>query len=185
MKKIVLIGLSIFLVGCDLEKTSDAKQTEQQNKILQESNRQTGMPAIHNFRERKMLKEILEMRDDIKLVNYAYVYSQFTGKYTYIGKVIGYPIPYSTQYTSPQRPAESWETHESGNVTLPQADPNGLFSPDNSEGTWIQSIDPETHEPTVTYHEERLNVFAYRLSKTLLNNPGYYAEEDSYYKEKK
>ncbi len=68
MKKLAS-GISIALVsvfllmGTDECNSSDTKQRDAQEKILLEANAQTGMPAIKNFRERKLLKDILELRD--------------------------------------------------------------------------------------------------------------------------
>ena len=136
MKKVLLASLiALSLVSCGpVEETPDKKDARQQQKMLSEAQRETGMPAIHNFQEKKLLKEIYELRDNEKLVNYAYLYNEMQGKLVFIGKCIGYGIPYSTQYSNPERPADTWETHEQGNITLPQAEPNGLFMPASSDG---------------------------------------------------
>ena len=148
---IVLIGL---FVGCDMrETTSDEKQRVQQEQIVQNITAQTGMPNIVNGRERKLMKEILEKRDNAKYITYVYLHSEQTGKLVYVGKAIGYPIPYSTQYTSPERLATSSEASMQGNVTLPQADPNGLFSPSSANGTWVDMINPTTGEAEPVYFE--------------------------------
>ena len=60
--------LGVALVGCDYTPSSDEAQRVEQERILQEGNAQTGMPAIKNFRERKLLKQIIEMRDQDGLV---------------------------------------------------------------------------------------------------------------------
>ena len=66
MKPILAIAtvavLGATLTGC-IEESSDYQQREQQERILQEGTAQTGMPAIKNFRERKLMKQIIEMRD--------------------------------------------------------------------------------------------------------------------------
>jgi hypothetical protein len=41
---------------------------------------------------------------------------------------------------------------------MPQADPNGLFSPASAEGTWLMLVDPKTGDPRVVYIEPRLVV---------------------------
>ena len=76
MKKTALFFGIIFvftvLQGCDMS-SSDSIQREQQEKILAEGTAQVGMPAIKNFRERKILKDILELRDQEGLVTYTYL----------------------------------------------------------------------------------------------------------------
>ena len=169
MKKF-LLALMLFVsmltfVSCDVSnsKTSDQIQKEQQEKQLKEATRELGMPNIVNFQEKKTLKWILELRDDEKILNYAYSYSEMTGKFTYIGRCIGFPIPYATQYTSPQRPAGRYETQEAGNIALPQADPNGLYSPADAEGTWILLVNPKTSKPHPLYMEPKVTVSAFPL----------------------
>ena len=76
------------------------------------------MPAIKNFRERKILKDILELRDQEGLVTYSYLENMVPqiqpgrtalgGKLTYFGETIGYGIPYATQYTNPQKVEHSY-----------------------------------------------------------------------------
>ena len=56
---VMLVALSALTACMD---SSDDIQRLQQEQILKEGTAQTGMPAIKNFRERKMLKEILEFR---------------------------------------------------------------------------------------------------------------------------
>jgi hypothetical protein len=165
MRRVIVIGL-MLAVGCNLPesvKTADKKDAEQQSRLQKEAQAEMGMPAVHNFQEKKLLKQIYELRDNEKLVCYAYLYNEMQGKLVYIGKCLGYGIPYSTQYSNPMRPAESFETHEQGNITLPQCEPNGLFMPSSSEGTWLMMID-EKGEPHPVYVEPRVIVSPFKLS---------------------
>ena len=154
--------------GCTYEdrNTVDAAQQAAQNKILAEGNRQTGMPAITKFRERKMLKEILELRDQENYLTHTYTYSEHTGKFRYLGQTIGYGIPYATQYTNPQKIAESG--HQYGYAILPQADPNGLFSPASAEGTWILMKDPNSTKISPVYVEPRILVSGFMLPDSVV-----------------
>jgi hypothetical protein len=152
--------LSFVVVSCDEPPTSDQIQKEQQEKILQEGTRQIGMPAIVNFQEKQTLKWIFELRDNNKILNYAYVFSEVTGKFSYVGKCIGFPIPYATQYTNPQK-AE--RLYAQGYVTIPQADPNGLFSPASAEGTWVLLVNPKTGNPCPMYIEPKVTVVPFPL----------------------
>ena len=136
-------------------RTSDQKQHDQQEQILQEGTAQTGMPSIKNFRERKLLKDILEMRDQDGLVTYTYLFAENTGKVCFLGDTIGYGIPYATQYTNPQK--------DSYHGSLPQADPNGLFSPAAAEGTWVMMKDPNGKTVRPQYIEPRIMTFTFKL----------------------
>lgn len=159
----VLIGLLlIFCCSCEelyeneWVNNSDAKQKRQQEVLLKEGVSQCGMPAIKNFREKKILKDIYELRDQSGLITYTYLFSEMTGKLVYLGESIGYGIPASTQYSNPQK-------YDFG-ITLPQSEPNGLFSPASAEGTWILLKDPNSKEVKPIYCEARVIVSPFKIN---------------------
>jgi hypothetical protein len=169
-KKLLSLGLvccvSMLIAatggGCDDQNSSDDIQRRQQEEILQEATAQTGMPAIKNFRERKMMKDILELRDQEGIVTYTYIVAENTGKLIYLGQTIGYGLPYATQYTAPDKPYT--DNYHYG-FSVPQADPNGLFSPAAAEGTWVLMKDPNGG-PKVSpvYVEPRIIVSPFPLN---------------------
>ena len=163
----------LLLVGCDFapqQPNSDQLQARQQEQLAAEATAHTGMPAIKNFRERKMLKDILELRDQNGIVTYTYVVSEMTGKLRYFGQTIGYGIPYSTQYTNPQKIAAIAKGGQGADnfAILPQADPNGLFSPASSEGTWVLMKDPAGDKVLPIYIEPRIVVSPFRLPESVM-----------------
>jgi hypothetical protein len=151
--------IAVSLLGCDIKDSSDTKQQKQQEIMLQEGTSQVGMPAIKNFRERKILKDILELRDQEGLITYTYLFSQYTGKLIFLGESIGYGIPAATQFTNPQKEVRTANT----TITLPQADPNGLFSPSSAEGTWILMREPNGKKVRPVYVEPRIVVSPFKL----------------------
>lgn len=159
---IVMVVLLVMVVaGCNYPQTSDDVQRQQSEQILAEGTSQIGMPAIRNFRERKLLKDIFEMRDQTGLVTYTYLWSDVQGKLVFFCNSIGYGIPYATQFTNPQK-IESWRSN-TGYAILPQADPNGLFSPSSAEGTWIMCKDPNGKDVRPIYVEPRAIVSQFKL----------------------
>lgn len=131
--------------------------------MMKEANAEVGMPAIINFQEKKIAKMIFELRDKEDLVCYAYIVNHMTGKLVFIGKCMGYGLPYSTQYTNPIKTVDT--RYSSGFCEqLPQADPNGLFMPDGLSATWLMMIDPETNEPRPVYLEPEIVVSPFKLS---------------------
>ena len=174
MRHFFLLPLAIFAImafaGCDeYAKNSDQVQAEAQEKILEEGTAQTGMPAIKNFRERKMLKDILELRDQAGLVTYTYIVSEQTGKLRFFGQTIGYGMPYATQYTNPQKLQRSSVYGGGYRVdVMAQADPNGLFSPAAAEGTWVLMKDPGSSKVLPVYLEPRIIVSPFPLPESLL-----------------
>ncbi len=162
---VMLMGAS----GCR-DETSDDVQQKQQEKILAEGTSQIGMPAIKNFRERKILKDIIELRDQSDYITFTYFENQnptvipghtaLGGKLTFLGQSIGYGIPYATQFTNPQKAL--YPGHANSTV-LPQADPNGLFSPASAEGTWVMLKDPNGTEAKTVYIEPRIVVSPFKF----------------------
>ncbi|MFH0873947.1 MAG: hypothetical protein V1846_03905 [Candidatus Komeilibacteria bacterium] len=149
--------------------SSDDLQQQAQEKLLLEANAKTGMPSIINFRERKLLKLILELRDQEGLVTWTYTFSEVTGKLTFLGESIGYGLPYATQYTNPEK-LEYYSG--SGHYVLPQADPNGLFSPSSAEGTWVLLKDPNSSKVAPIYVEPRVVVSPFKLTGDNIIYPG-------------
>lgn len=129
---------SVTLTGClDSVSSSDTIQREAQERILQEGTTQLGMPAIKNFREKRLLKMIYELRDQDGLVTYTYTVNKMTGKPVFLCNSIGYAINDATGYTNPDK-----VVHNNGQSfgTMPQAEPNGLFTPDNSNAYWVMCM---------------------------------------------
>lgn len=158
---IAFMGIAaITMVACEITPSSDKTQQEQQEQLLAEGSAKTGMPAIKNFRERKLLKDILELRDQSGLTTYTYLWSDFQGKWIFFCNSIGYGIPYATQFTNPQK-VEHYNSQYA--VILPQADPNGLFSPSSAEGTWVLCKDPNGTEVKPVYIEPRAIVSPFAI----------------------
>lgn len=133
--------ISIGFIACEQQYTTstDADQARKTELLVAEANRQVGMPNIVNFTERKFAKMILELRDT-EVATYTYIVDMH-GKFHFLCESIGYGIPYSVQYTNPQKIVDrgrSTTTYRS--VTVPQPDPNGLFMPSSSSATWVLAV---------------------------------------------
>jgi hypothetical protein len=164
MKIIYTIAIATILClfcSCDEGNNSDSVQRDQQEKILAELTAQTGLPAIKNGRERKILKDIYELRDQEGLVTFTYIVAEQTGKLVFLGETIGYGIPAATQYTNPTKHVYERNGHS---YELPQADPNGLFSPASAEGTWVLMKDPNSNKTLPVYIEPRIIVSPFKLN---------------------
>lgn len=147
--------------GCVSGPTSDSIQTEQQERILAEGTSAVGMPAIKNFREKRLLKDIFELRDQSGLATFTYAWSDMKGTLVFFCESIGYGIPYATQFTSPQKTVSPGSANEY--VAIPQADPNGLFSPGSADGTWVMCKDPHGTSVKPVFVEPRIVVSPFRL----------------------
>lgn len=162
------------LVGCDrvTVESSDTKDAERSEVMLNEASAQLGIPNIKNFREKKILKDIYEMRDK-EIITYTYIHSEYTGKLIFVGQSVGYPIPYCTQYTSSEKmlwvkPAnsiynDSVDNRDYSREKMPQAEPNGLFMPTSADGTWVMMYDPATKVTKPCYFEPKITTLPFKL----------------------
>jgi hypothetical protein len=154
MKLLHVLCSALALIGCDLPQDSDEIQRQAQERLSKQATQEVGMPAIVNFQEKRMLKMILELRDT-KISTITYIVD-LNGKLHRLCTSIGYGFPYATQYTNPMR-------YEPQSTTLPQADPNGLFSPSGADGTWVLCSDPKSKKINPVYVEPRIIVSPYAL----------------------
>jgi len=153
--------LAVGLTSCDVSDSSDTKAAKQTERLMGEAMAQAGVPNIKNFHERKLVKELYELRDQADLIMYAYLYNEHTGKIgDFLGRCKGYGIPAAVQYTNPERFAlEPYKTTRNYNK-LPQPEPNGLWTPTATSATWLYLINEKTGEAKPAYIEPLIMVFA-------------------------
>lgn len=157
MKKafIVLPWLALFFLlfsaeSCDAPQTaSESDQVNQQQSVYSTAQ---PVPQYDYSPERDELIQIYNAR--MKVVNtWTVIFSM--GKAVFVCPSKGYPIPYTTQLTNPSQ-VQVDHNEYGGNVTLPQAEPNGLYT-GTSSATWVlcvrslpgggSEIDPVYSEP--------------------------------------
>lgn len=160
MKRLALFLLPLALLTACPEAPADSDTTmrRQQEQLSRQAAQQVGMPAISKFQEKRMLKMILELRDtEIKTTTYIV---DMNGKLHKFCSSIGFGFPYATQFTNPMK--ETYTGRE-GITTIPQADPNGLFSPGSADGTWVMCLNPETKGISPVYVEPRIVVSPFEI----------------------
>jgi hypothetical protein len=190
MKKIVLMSIVCVVVGvfsgCSYTATqsADSKEAEAAEKQRAEADAQVPAPSIVHWNEKRMAKLIQEKRDTPNLATWTYT-KNMDGKYTFVCESLGYGLPYNTRTNNPQHyefvttqtgvynmsgsGGGGYWTDGNGNTiwgehtVMPQPEPNGLFIPDSAKGTWNLCKDPKTGKPDVTYQEEDIAVFPYKL----------------------
>ena len=170
-KEIVLLIflVGIVVAGCDkkpVKSDADREQSRKTAQAMKEAHAQVGMPALVNYQEKKLAKMLYELRDQEKLVCYAYLKS-LEGKAVYLGKCIGYGLPYCVQFSNPERIVHQ-RFHNGGSFgTIPQPEPNGLFMPQSLSATWLMMIDPETGEQRPVYIEPEIIVSPFPLPNAI------------------
>lgn len=163
MKAVCAITFCFLVAACDVAPPdSNTIQAQQQERILQEGTAATGMPAIKNFRERRTLKMIYELRDQEGLSTYTYIVPEQTGKPVFLCDSVGYAISDATGYTNPDKVMQAGQY---GFGTMTQAEPNGLFTPDVSDANWVLCLDPKNSKPLPVFVSSRILVSAFRLEQ--------------------
>ena len=170
MKTVAMILVCVLTAGVSLggcnkgEDAATKTQREWTSKLMAEAEAQVGPPAIKNFQERKLAKMIFELRDQEDLICYAYIVNKMKGELVFVGKCIGFGLPYSVQFTSPDRiDRRDLGSTYSGSHVLSQPDPNGLFMPSGLSATWLMMIDPSTGDPRPVYMEPEIVVSPFKL----------------------
>jgi len=155
-KILLLVGLGWAIMGQDgCQESSDQIQNRKQEELSRQGVTQIGLPSIVNFQEKRTYKMILELRDtEIKTITYII---DMNGKLHKVCDSIGYGIPYATQYTNPMQDRHT-------NYGMPQADPNGLFSPASADGTWVLCLNHETKKMSPVFIEPRVIVSPFALN---------------------
>lgn len=165
--------LAVFCISaCDVPApTTDEKQAVQQAQALDQAHAAIGMPAITNYGEKRMMKDIYELRDKGSVATHTYLVNEVQGCLVYLGPSVGFGLPYATQYTAPTKVAAvrplGWTDSNSvpNRVVeqIPQPEPNGLFMPAAAEGTWVMLKDPSSDDVKAVYIEPRVVVSPFKL----------------------
>lgn len=147
---LVLAIVSLLLSAC-----ADNSIYEEKIKVLDQQKvygENQPIPQFDWSLERDVLIQLYSMRNDA-ISTYTVVVSSF-GNLLWECPSIGYPIPADTQLSNPEF------YYSSGGVTLPQAEPNGLYSSKNTVGTWVMCVlDDGTVYPV--YTEMNANTFPF------------------------
>jgi hypothetical protein len=141
------------------ESSTDDKVAAQQAQTLEQAHAQVGMPSFNNFEEKRMAKDIYELRDKA-IATHTYIVNEMGGCLVYLGPSVGYGLPYATQYSAPTH-IDCGGSHAC--IQVPQAEPNGLFMPAAADGTWILMKDPVGDKTLPVYVEPRVLVSPFRL----------------------
>lgn len=158
MKTLLACACMLAISGCDYQPSATEIERNKQEQMTKQAVQSVGMPAITNWQEKRILKNIFELRDQqIKTITYT---QDWQAKLHKLCDSVGYGIPYATEYTNPQMVAYD---SARGYAILPQADPNGLYSPASAEGTWVMCLNPETKELAPVYIEPRVVVSPFPL----------------------
>lgn len=170
--KILLVSVLTLLFtvpvpACDMEKNETSEATQKQRKATEqlhtEAWKQVGMPALDNFQEMRIMKQIQELRDQ-QLTTYTYTVDR-DAELSFLCPSLGYGLPYSTQMTNPKKTvdADDCASDCTQDQVIPQPEPNGLYMPNNVAATWVLCQNPESGGVAPVYSEPNLIVSPFPL----------------------
>lgn len=141
------------------EPTSDKEAAQKLETLLKEAQRQVGIPSIVNFFEARMVRQLYELRDDPEFRTYSYIVT-LNGDFIKICDSVGFGINASIQIANPEKVTDAGTWRENGWMTIPQAEPNGLFMPEGLAATYVMCVDGEEIKPVYVEPEVIVSPFA-------------------------
>ena len=160
MKKLfitILIAslLSITLLGCS--DSSDIADRALVNSQQEHFAKVQPLPFFDYSIPRDVVIQIYKVVTQEARSTYTIIES-ITGETKFHGASLGYGIPTDTQLTNPVKRA-------TGPVVIEQAEPTGLFSSKNTDGTWVLFVD-ENGDITPVYTEHKVTTFPFAVKKS-------------------
>jgi hypothetical protein len=169
MKKILITLFLVMLVYGAAYSSGDAESDSEvaDRVIVQEQ--QAHYQKIHPLPffdysiPRDVYTQIYEFVTTRAYVTYTVIESM-TGATFYHGTSIGYGIPADTSLSNPLQ--AQWRLYNgAAGIAIEQAEPNGLFSSKNTDGTWVLFIQSDG-SVTPIYTEHKVTTFPFKVRQT-------------------
>lgn len=148
-----LLALSMLTACSGGQPDAEEAQQQATAQLLADAEARVGMPRVTNFTEKRLANQIMELRDQPNLATYSYTVDM-NGRAHCLGRSIGFGLPYTTQITNPMQ--DLWGSNGSSNA-IPQAEPNGLYSSDSTNATWVLLVGADGR-PKPAYIESDVTV---------------------------
>jgi hypothetical protein len=159
MSLLMLLGCALLLMATDCappsSETRDRQVVQEQQTIYQA---RQPVPRFEFSQERDTLIQIYRLRQEAR-ATFTTFHSNGTGDVIFACPSRGYAIPADTQLTNPVQADRSLP----GNPVLEQAEPNGLFSSKNTDGTWVLCV-RENGEIAPVYSELKVQTFPFEVT---------------------
>ena len=176
MKHLFLAATALALLSACQQKgdystdKAASRQADATRTSMDAADRETGMPRMVNFAQRKLLKNAYEDMDQTTLT---YVYTQaLDGKFVCLGQAIGYGVSLGTQFTASKYPQYiDMGIHPNTTEMMDQPEPNGLYSPTNGDATIVDLINPKTGEAHTALMEPRIVTVPFELASSAVEVP--------------
>jgi hypothetical protein len=157
---VLLMGSS----GCGDNSSSNNIRKQEQSVVARQQSQYAKAQPIPFFDwsvDKDTLTQIYRLRNNAN-TTYSVVTTQGTGHVQWVCPSRGYPIPADTQLTNPEQAIGRGDT---GLVNIPQAEPNGLYSSTNTDGTWVLCVRLDGSVAPV-YTEQKVTAFSFEVDVT-------------------
>lgn len=162
MKKIIFALVAIFsllfFVSCGDFDKADRKES----RIVEQQQTHYGMvqpvPQYDYSIPRDVVIQIYNVVTQEARNTYTVIES-VTGVTKFHGPSLGYGIPADVSLTNPLQ-----VTYHGSSAIIEQAEPNGLFSSKNTDGTWVLFVDANG-DITPIYTEHKVTTFPFAMKK--------------------
>ena len=153
-KFLVLIPLLVlFLAACSSAYKKDQETVRRQQNIY---NKAQPIPEFDYSIDRDILIQIYTLKNE-SFTTWSIVTSQGTGTILFFCPSIGYGIPADTQLTNPLG-----QLGEGSDLIVEQPEPNGLYSSDNTDATYVLCV-LDSGKIAPVYTEQKVTVFPFEI----------------------
>lgn len=153
---IVLLVFVFFVAACGDWDTGVDKEEKQTDKQLETYVKSQPIPFFEWSLERHLMKELYTARNDA--VSTFSVVVGYNGIMIFSCPSIGFPVPGGTQLTNPL------QSEGSNGAVIGLMEPNGLYSPDTSAGTYVMCVNRDGTVSPI-YVEQYVMAFPYPVEQ--------------------
>jgi hypothetical protein len=166
MKKLHIIGIVVIavsvmmVIGC-----TDGGQEGADREVVQKQQAHYATTQPLPFYDYSIPRDIMIQIYNVvtqESRNTYTVIETITGETKFHGPSLGYGIPADVSLTNPLQPAFDYK-YNSGEI-IEQAEPNGLFSSKNTDGTWVLFVD-DNGDVTPVYTEHKVTTYPFAVKK--------------------
>lgn len=172
MKRLLVLFLMfVLLVATACEGRGTAVENAESEVVdSQQAIYQKAQP-IHIYQFSQIRDSLIQIYDQLvkATTTYTVITSAGTGQLLFECPSYGFPIPADTQLTNPVQ--VDW----TNDVTLDQAEPGGVFTSKNTDGTYVLCV-RKKGDVGVVYTEQKVTAFGFGV---ICNEDGYCVDDEN------
>ncbi len=165
----VVLSTLVLVGGCNIQKTQETKDREIVGKQQSHYGKVQPLPFYDYSIPRDIMIQIYNVVTQESRNTYT-VIETITGQTKFYGASLGYGIPADVSLTNPLQPAFGRASgsidrgiYNDGEI-IEQAEPNGLFSSKNTDGTWVLFLDVNG-DITPVYTEHKVTTYPFAVKQ--------------------